>query len=99
MVETYSSDVALHSGFSICFVLAIVLISLVLNVLYVIAFCKIFGKAGYHWAMGLLMLVPIANIIMPLVLAFGEWPIYRQMRQVSPPPQSGEPPRENFRGM
>ena len=31
--------------------------------LYVWAFCRIFAKAGYSWALGLLMLVPIANII------------------------------------
>jgi hypothetical protein len=44
--------------------------------------CKIFAKAGYCWALGLLMFVPIANIIMAFVLAFGEWPIQRQLRQL-----------------
>ena len=70
-------------GIGIFFVLVLVFISLAINVLYVIAFCKIFGKAGYHWALGLLMIVPIANFIMPLVLAFCEWPIFKQM-QVTP---------------
>ena len=46
--------------------------------------CKIFAKAGYCWALGLLMFVPIANIIMAFVLAFGEWPIQRQLRQLKP---------------
>lgn len=45
-----------------------------------IAFCKIFGKAGYPWALGLLMFVPIANLIIPLVLGFGEWPILRELK-------------------
>jgi hypothetical protein len=45
-------------------------------------FCKIFSKAGYCWALGLLMLVPIANIIMPFVLAFGDWPIQRELRSL-----------------
>lgn len=44
--------------------------------------CKIFAKAGYCWAFGLLMFVPIANIIMVFMLAFGEWPIQRQLRQL-----------------
>ena len=44
--------------------------------------CKIFAKAGYCWALGLLMFVPIANIIMAFVLAFGEWPIQRQLRRL-----------------
>ena len=46
--------------------------------------CKIFAKAGYCWALGLLMFVPIANIIMAFILAFGEWPIYRQLRRPEP---------------
>jgi len=44
--------------------------------------CKVFAKAGYCWALGLLMFVPIANIIMAFVLAFGEWPIHRQLRRL-----------------
>jgi hypothetical protein len=44
--------------------------------------CKIFAKAGYCWALGLLMFVPIANIIMAFMLAFGEWPIQRQLRRL-----------------
>jgi hypothetical protein len=43
--------------------------------------CMIFHKAGYSWALGLLMLVPIANIILIFVLAFGDWPIRRELRQ------------------
>jgi len=58
--------------------LVAILFALAINILYVVAFCKIFSKAGYSWALGLLMLVPIANIIMPLVLGFGQWPILAQ---------------------
>jgi hypothetical protein len=43
--------------------------------------CMIFHKAGYSWAFGLLMLVPIVNIIMIFVLAFGDWPVRRELRQ------------------
>ena len=43
-------------------------------------FCKIFSKTGYSWTLGLLILVPIANLIMPLVLAFSDWPICREVR-------------------
>jgi hypothetical protein len=44
--------------------------------------CKIFAKAGFCWALGLLMFVPIANIIMAFILAFSEWPIQRQLRRL-----------------
>ncbi len=53
---------------------------LVAMIITVIAFCKIFSKAGYCWALGLLMLVPIANLVMFLVLAFSEWPILKELR-------------------
>jgi hypothetical protein len=63
----------------IFFVLAV---SLAVIVIKAVVFCRIFSKAGYHWALGLLMLVPIACIIMPFVLAFGQWPIYRELQQL-----------------
>lgn len=42
---------------------------------------KIFRKAGYHGALGLLMLVPIANLIMLAILAFRDWPIHGQLKE------------------
>jgi hypothetical protein len=47
-----------------------------------VVYCKIFHKAGYCWAMGLLMLVPIACVIMPFILAFGRWPIEKELEQL-----------------
>ena len=55
-------------------------------VITIIAYCKIFSKAGYSWAMGLLMLVPIANLIVMLVLAFGDWPILKEIRALKTQP-------------
>lgn len=43
-------------------------------------FWRIFKKAGYHGALGILCLVPIANIIMLAILAFKEWPIQKQIQ-------------------
>ena len=81
-----------------CFMLIIWLAVIVFTV---IIHCKIFSKAGYHWAMGLLMLVPIANLVMLCVLAFGQWPIHRELEalkrsQMAPPPEGQ--PHEGFRG-
>lgn len=76
-MDTYGSDIT--PAFGLCFFLVYMIVILGLTVLTVVAFYKIFSKAGYHWAMGLLMLVPIANIIMPLILAFGQWPIHREL--------------------
>ena len=57
-----------------------ILMGLIVLIIKILIFCKIFSKAGYCWALGLLMLVPIANIIMPFVLAFGDWPIKKELR-------------------
>lgn len=62
------------------FVIGAILISLLATLLTVLIFCMIFSKAGYSWALGLLMLVPIANMIMPFILAFGDWPVRRELR-------------------
>jgi hypothetical protein len=69
-------------------VFVIVMISLigfmivVTNLLSILIFCKIFAKAGYHWAFGLLIVVPIANLIMPFFLAFADWPVQKELREL-----------------
>ncbi len=67
-------------------VLIIVLITLTLSLIVVVVkaviYCKVFSKAGYHWALGLLALIPILNIVMPFVLAFGQWPIQRELEEL-----------------
>ncbi|MHC4172998.1 MAG: hypothetical protein ACYST5_08675 [Planctomycetota bacterium] len=55
-------------------------VALIVAVIKVLIFCKIFSKAGYSWALGLLILVPIANIIMAFFLAFADWPIRKELR-------------------
>jgi hypothetical protein len=44
-----------------------ILICLAIVAIKALICCRIFAKTGYCWALGLLMLVPIANIIMGLV--------------------------------
>ena len=69
--------------------LVVLIISLALTIFFAIVYWKIFAKAGYSGAMGLLMFVPIANIIVLCVLAFGEWPIYKELNYLrSQPPRS-----------
>jgi hypothetical protein len=88
--------------FGVCFVFGFVLLALALNIVLVVwPFCRIFSKAGYSWALGILMIVPVANIIMPFVLAFGDWPIFRKQGGYSQIPGSpsdpGSSPKEHFR--
>ena len=69
-------------AFVAIFLMFMMLIGLIIFGIQILVFCKIFSKAGYNWALGLLMLVPIANIIMLFVLAFAEWPIERELRSL-----------------
>ena len=61
-----------------------IVIGLIVIVIEILAFCKIFSKAGYCWAFGLLTLVPFGTLILLLVLAFADWPICREMRALKP---------------
>src|SRR5437762_9945029 len=62
--------------------LIMLLIGLSVIVFSVVIYWKIFSKAGYSGAMGLLMFVPIANLIVLCVLAFAEWPVLREVNQL-----------------
>lgn len=57
-------------------------ISAVVIVLSIVIWWRIFAKAGYSGAMGLLMFIPIANIIALLILAFGQWPIEEEIQRL-----------------
>lgn len=38
------------------------------------AFCKIVQRLGWHWALGLLMLVPLVNIVLICIFAWSDPP-------------------------
>ena len=42
-----------------------------------LALMSIFQKAGYSRWLGLLIIVPVANIVVFLLLVFGDWPVHR----------------------
>ena len=53
----------------------------------------IFRKAGYSFWLGLVMLVPLANVIWLLVFAFSKWPIHRELEAYRIQQQGGYVPR------
>ena len=74
-----------NDGFCVLIVIIVALalfISLIAALVKTWINCMIFHKAGYKWAWGLLTLVPIANIILPFVLALGDWPIRKELRRL-----------------
>jgi hypothetical protein len=62
--------------------LTIIVFSATLLCFFGLIWWRIFAKAGHRGALGLLMLVPFVNLVMLCVLAFGKWPIQRQMNHM-----------------
>ena len=60
----------------------VLLISLFVTIAMTWFYCRIFSKAGYSWALGLLTLIPIMNIIMICILGLGDWPVLRELKQL-----------------
>jgi uncharacterized membrane protein YhaH (DUF805 family) len=58
------------------------LVGLLFLILAIVIYWRIFSKAGYSGALGLLMFIPIANLIAILILAFGTWPIEEELRRL-----------------
>lgn len=52
----------------------ITLLILPVYLLPLVAFCRIVQKLGWHWAMGLLMIIPLVNVVMICVFAWGNPP-------------------------
>jgi hypothetical protein len=87
MVQDVGPAVQFAPMIGMCFIL---FMALAFSAIHVIVFCLIYSRAGYPWAMGLLMLIPVVNFIMMLILAFSEWPIQKQLRQLQQmAPQAG----------
>ena len=78
----------MHSGpevapvFGMMLIMFMILMGLFMTIITAIIYCMIFSKAGYCWALGLLMFVPIANLIMLFILAFGDWPVQKELRML-----------------
>ena len=67
------------AGLSIIFAIGVILIGLVLTAGRVWIWCKICSKTGHPWALGLLMLVPLGDAFLILYVAFGQWPVHREL--------------------
>jgi hypothetical protein len=50
----------------------------IMSIIPVVAFWKICAKAGFPGALGILIIVPLANIVLVLYLAFADWPALKQ---------------------
>ena len=70
-----------YGPFEVLIILFITFFVLMFTVIKVFSFCRIFSKAGYSWAFGLLMLLPFSELVIPLILAVMDWPVCQKVRQ------------------
>lgn len=70
-------------------ILFIAFIVLGFTAIKVFSFCRIFSKAGYSWAFGLLMLLPFSEVVIPLILALMDWPVCKEIRLFKQEQSSG----------
>jgi hypothetical protein len=56
------------------------LVIIVVAVLCVWAYWRIFTKAGYPGAMSIMMVIPLLNVVMLFFLAFSEWPVLKELK-------------------
>lgn len=60
----------------------IAIVGFVLAVIIAAVWWQIFSKTGHGGWMGLLMLIPVVNLIMLLFLAFSDWPVHEELRRL-----------------
>jgi hypothetical protein len=63
-------------------ILIILCIVAVLLVVAILPYWFIFSKAGYSGWVSLTQLIPLVNVVALYYLAFAEWPIQREVRDL-----------------
>ena len=81
-MESLFAQHSFPEAFPFLMIFMVVLALLVIVPIKLLITCMICHKAGYPWTLGLLVLVPIANIVLVFVLAFADWPVRRELRQL-----------------
>ena len=74
------SRVRMAGAMQLILILFIAVIVLTFTAIKVFSFCRIFSKAGYSWAFGLLMFLPFSELVIPLILALIDWPVCKKLR-------------------
>ena len=48
----------------------------------IVVWCRIFAKAGYSGLRGLLMIIPIVNLVLFVAFAFAKWPLEQEVERL-----------------
>jgi len=68
-----------------------IILVLIFVALFVWIWSVIFKKAGYPRAVGLLMLVPVVNVVTLIYFAVAEWPIQVELARIAPQGERDRP--------
>lgn len=55
------------------------IVILVITIVLVVPYWKIFSKAGFSGWLSLTLLIPFVNLLVPYYLAFSKWPIHKEI--------------------
>ncbi len=69
-------------GIGVIAIIIYVIIMLGILILTAIVWWRITAKTGNSGCLGLLIFVPVANLVLLLILAFSAWPIERELEQL-----------------
>jgi len=64
------------------------LVILIGSIIFIIPYWMIFKKAGFPPFLGILMVVPLVNLVLLYVLAFSQWKVAPVSQNVYPVPNS-----------
>lgn len=84
-VLAHRPGAGMEPAFVVFLIVFIGFLILTATIIKALIWCKIFSKAGYSWVLGLLTLLPIIDIIMYFFVAFADWPVRRELRQLKQP--------------
>jgi len=73
----HSPPAQFNAVFGVLLFSVIAIFVLLTVILQIFLWWRVFSKAGYSGAMGLIILVPFGILIMLCILAFSNWPVLR----------------------
>ncbi len=81
-MDTMNSEAAMGLGIGLAVLFVWLMIVLGMLALIGTIAWKITARTGYPGPLGLLYFIPLANLVFLIVLAFSEWPIQRELKEL-----------------
>jgi hypothetical protein len=95
---SFQPNSAAPAGIFAAFMGTYLIVVIGFSVFMVYCYWRICTKAGFPGPLALLSLVPCVNFLMPILFAFVEWPIERQLKMMGGGPGGPNGPSPYFRG-